>query len=233
MHYKRGFTIIEVVLFLAISGGLAAALILGTGAAIQRQQYKDSVQSYANFLTTQYSRVVSVENDRSDDEKCSIDGASLENRGQSDCVIVGRYISTEDSTAGKEGRVYQTYPVYSLGRGENRQYSIGNSDGKYQVTWSARTRFANQPSSDTIMSILMYRDPDNGSIIIRTSNQRYNTSNIQELFANSGSTDAKEVCVYDTGGWLAGERRSVILGARAASSDAVTLDNASESCNAL
>ena len=76
-----GFTIIEVVLFLAISGLMAIGLLVGTSMAIQRQQYRDAVQSFAGYLRDEYARVVSVENDGT--AKC---GASV--RGQSECFIV-------------------------------------------------------------------------------------------------------------------------------------------------
>ena len=53
MRRQGGFTVIEVTMFLAISGTMAIALLAGIGVAIQRQQYRDAVQSYANFLTEQ------------------------------------------------------------------------------------------------------------------------------------------------------------------------------------
>jgi type II secretory pathway pseudopilin PulG len=56
-----GFTIIEVVLFLAISGLMAIGLLAGTSMAIQRQQYRDAVQSFAGYLRDEYARVVSVD----------------------------------------------------------------------------------------------------------------------------------------------------------------------------
>lgn len=46
---QKGFTIIEVILFVAISGLLTSMLMVGVSMSINRQQYRDSVQSYAGF----------------------------------------------------------------------------------------------------------------------------------------------------------------------------------------
>ena len=89
---QKGFTIIEVILFVAISGLLTSMLMVGVSMSINRQQYRDSVQSYAGFLRNEYSKVVNVENERSKGT-CPIegsDGRAETLRGQSDCVIVGR-----------------------------------------------------------------------------------------------------------------------------------------------
>lgn len=58
---KTGFTIIEVMIFLAISGLLFITVIGGTYAAIATQRYNDSVRSFAEFLRQTYSEVISPE----------------------------------------------------------------------------------------------------------------------------------------------------------------------------
>jgi|GEM_PF-762894 len=54
---RKGFTVIEVVLFFAISGLLIVGLLLGMTNSIARQRYQDSVQDLADFLKTQYYAV--------------------------------------------------------------------------------------------------------------------------------------------------------------------------------
>ncbi len=60
---KAGFTIIEVALFLALSGLLMVGLIAGTSASISRQRYNDSVNSFGEFLRTAYNDVSNISND--------------------------------------------------------------------------------------------------------------------------------------------------------------------------
>lgn len=228
MGQQRGFTIIEVVLFLAVSGFLAIALLTGAGAAVQRQQYRDAVQSFANYLRGQYSQVVNVENNRSQG-KCPIsgsDGGSATNRGQSNCVIVGRYIETVGSGLTTTGEIYRAHPVYAhqAGVGSKWQYSLGEGSDS-TVNWSARTRLA---SGDSKLSMLIYRDPETGGIKLKVFDSRFTETNLDEAFAKKTSTNT-EICVYDTN-WMSGERMSVFVSPYAGSTDAITVANAGEEC---
>lgn len=228
MSQQRGFTIVEVVLFLAVSGFLTVALLTGAGAAVQRQQYRDAVQSFANYLRGQYSHVVNVENDRPQG-KCPIngaDGGSATNRGQSNCVVVGRYIETVGSGTTITGEIYRAHPVYAYqpGAGSKWQYSLGEGSDS-NVNWSARTRLA---SGDGKLSMLIYRSPDTGGIKLKIFNEQFTETNLDEAFAtktNSGT----EICVYDTN-WMSGERMSVFVSPHAGSTDAITVANAGEEC---
>lgn len=232
MQQHRGFTIIEVVLFLAISSGLAIFLLVGTSAAIQRQQYRDSVQSFAGFLRGQHDRVVSVQNERAADQSCPISGSDggTSARGQSNCIVIGRYIATLGPTGGTDGKRYAAWPVYALKSGDTWRYARGASDTEYRLHWGARTKLSSQGNDNAHIAILMYRDPENGSVVIRANSGRYSDATIGDFFVgetDSGATGEsqfgrREICVYNEG-LLAGERLSVLLGRRAGSADAVTI----------
>lgn len=56
-HKHVGFTLIEVALFLAISGLLLVGIIAGTQNSIWNQRFFDSVQNYTEFLRSIYSQV--------------------------------------------------------------------------------------------------------------------------------------------------------------------------------
>lgn len=58
---KKGFTIIEVMIFLAISGLLLIGILGGTYASIATQRYNDSVRGFAEFLRQVYGEVISPE----------------------------------------------------------------------------------------------------------------------------------------------------------------------------
>lgn len=58
---KSGFTIIEVMLVLGLTGLLLVGLLGGTFSAIKAQRYNDSVRSFAEYLRTVYSEVISPE----------------------------------------------------------------------------------------------------------------------------------------------------------------------------
>lgn len=225
MRHQRGFTIIEVLLFLSISGLLMALLFVGTGIAIQRQQYQDTIQSFASFLRSQYAAMVSVENDDPAGSKCPIDNTTA-TRGQSECVIIGRYLQADDS----EGRRYKTFPVYAKKVGGAWQYRYGEHDGDYEVNWSARTKLAGRSDGDAVQfSVVIYRDPETGQVAVKSDSRTYTPAEIGIAMQHAGETTVREICVYDTG-WLSPERRSVFISPRAGSSDAVTIAPASDGC---
>lgn len=103
---ERGFTIIEVILFLAITGGLFAALMIGVNVGVTQQRYLDSVRSYKALLQDQYIAAINTRNDDNQNVKCKnpADGSIQDNgtgsnvrtgvdrRGASTCVILGRAI---------------------------------------------------------------------------------------------------------------------------------------------
>ena len=239
---QKGFTIIEVILFVAISGLLTSMLMVGVSMSINRQQYRDSVQSYAGFLRNEYSKVVNVENERSKGT-CPIegsDGRAETLRGQSDCVIVGRYITTEGSLGSTDGNLYKTYPVYAYrsDKGSAWTYRRGAESDKYIVNWQAKTRFSNQAKDSAYISILMYRHPETGQLDIRTDTSRFG-DNLTDFVNNKNSAGVvqsageqrqqREICVYDDG-WLPGERLSIFLQSHAGSADAVVVGNATGGC---
>lgn len=239
---QKGFTIIEVILFVAISGLLTSMLMVGVSMSINRQQYRDSVQSYAGFLRSEYSKVVNVENDRSR-SVCPIDGADgrLETlRGQSECVIVGRYITTVGALGSTDGTSYKTYPVYAhrADKGSAWAYRRGAESSDYSVNWQVKTRFANQHKNNAYISILMYRHPETGQLDIRTDVSRFgddltnfvNNKNSAGIIQSGGEQrQQREICVYDDD-WLPGERLSVFLRSYAGSADAVVIGNATGGC---
>lgn len=79
---KKGFTLIEVALFLAISAALFAAIVGGVQNSIYQQRANDSVQSFMEFLRTAYSEAMNVQ--------------SMGN-GRSEKAIYGRLITFGES----------------------------------------------------------------------------------------------------------------------------------------
>ena len=106
-RFKRGFTLVEVSLFLAISGLLLIGIIAGTQNSISAQRFKDSVQNYMEFLRSVYSEVSNPQSPGS---------------GRSDYAIYGKLVTFGQTTASNGA----TIPNY-----EQRIYVydvIGQSD---------------------------------------------------------------------------------------------------------
>ena len=61
VEQRPGFTIIEVMLFLAISGFLLVGILVGTGSSIANQRYKDAVQDAVDAIRNAYSFVADTQ----------------------------------------------------------------------------------------------------------------------------------------------------------------------------
>lgn len=59
---NKGFTIIEVTLFLAVSALLMVGLMIGVSSSVNRQHYNDSVQDMAEYLRNVYAGTSNVKN---------------------------------------------------------------------------------------------------------------------------------------------------------------------------
>lgn len=93
MVVERGFTVIELMLFLAISGLLLVGLMVGVGNNITQQRYRDEVVSFKSLIQNQYSEVLTPQNVSS---QVICDGAAADDRGTTDCVILGRAIQIDN-----------------------------------------------------------------------------------------------------------------------------------------
>jgi len=164
----NGFTIVETMLFLAITGLLVMGVLVGTGTSINIQRYRDSVTSLQSFLQLQYSNVANVSNDTSA-KTCG--GSDSTPRGQSDCVILGKYI-----TINGNGTTIQTNDVIGddhpssanasddLSALKNSSIRISDLDSEtYELEWGSSVGYK---AGDSAPYILILRSPSSG--IIRT-----------------------------------------------------------------
>ena len=220
-----GFTIIETMLFLGISGLLIVGMLATTGASINIQRYHDAVETFKTLIQNQYSELTSVQNDRDNTWDCNSLAQSqtggTEVRGQSDCVLLGRYLTVVDSTV-------SAYSV--LGRPNQAQVLTGNDIQKlssnYELNistvtqdvstleWGTRIAWpkvdssgANRITATTPRSIAMLfvRSPDSGQIYTFTSDTVPGTPTPQTLNAMlvGGATipgqSQRTICVDSNG----------------------------------
>lgn len=98
-NLKTGFTIVEISLFLGLSGLLAAGLMVGWSVNINRQRYNDSVNTFKSGIQQVFSDVENTQNSRSNSYSCNVVNGNVsittgsEIRGQSKCTVLGKLIS--------------------------------------------------------------------------------------------------------------------------------------------
>ena len=96
---RQGFTIIEVMLVLSLTGFLFVGLVAGFSGNLARQRYKDATQDVASQLRRLYSLVADTQIQLRDNSSACyglkdatggvMDGRVNANRGRSDCVVYG------------------------------------------------------------------------------------------------------------------------------------------------
>jgi type II secretory pathway pseudopilin PulG len=180
---NKGFTIIELVLFLGITGLVMGVLLAGVGGSLNRERYRDAVSSFQNYLQGQYNLVNNVNNSRDATEICSggkiiADATGDSGRGTSDCTIVGRVIySSADGESLTSAQVYATVDASTLA-GDNDVQVL--NDAKLTASphlepftpgWSTRIVDPKPDDAISVFSILIVRMPTNGLVHTYAVNQ--------------------------------------------------------------
>ena len=185
-HFKDGFTIIETMLVLAVTGVLVSTLLFGIGSSIAVQRYGDSVTSFRSLLQDQYARVSSVSNGRGAGWSCNASATPVQGGntapGQTDCVLLGRYISVVDGAISMATVVgYQTSSSAAANdmQSVKDNYALGLSDSSVEtktLEWGARIAWpktgtgASNPTTPRSIAFFILRSPESGTTYTFTSN---------------------------------------------------------------
>jgi len=236
---KAGFTIIETMLFLGITGLLVAGLLVGTGTSISIQRYRDSVASLQSELQQQYSEVSNVSNDNSGGLTCYGDG-SVNPKGQSDCVILGKFITVNNSRSLSIKTVVGHIPSNSVSSLSDEAifsesgYDIHTSTMAslaYDIEWGSS--IVDNKGVDASFSMLILRSPSSG--VIRTFIDPAKTIAEKDIItllkANpSALTQSAKLCV-NSNGLFTGTRTAVVITANSTGPNGVEVrGDASSGC---
>ena len=220
---QRGFTVIEVMLFLAVSGALAAGILGTVGSTIGAQRYRDAVDAFESYIQGQYNQTINVRNDLDRHAEC-VDGAfspaSLVQAGTSTCAVIGRFIQSND------GRRFESQPIYMSGvtnnfvqsgtgdntvfapsAADNRRVFVNDSAEKdnYSLDWGTETQAPE--SGANAWSIAIVRSPVSGVIHTYTSRR---VLTLQNLLSNDNRRENTVICINPSG-WLVGQTLGVTI----------------------
>lgn len=239
----NGFTIIELMLVLAISGSLVVAIMVGASTAINQQRYRDSVNSLKSFIQNQYDQVANTLNDRTGNEGCTATAAitaAPQSRGTSDCVIIGRLVtlaangsdlSAVDVVGYRASNV--VVPPTTTDLAELKTYKLGISNATLDtdmVAWGAKVVSPNTTNAYSF-SMLIVRSPQSGSIMTFTAPGALPAGGPLSLVTAANNVAARDLCV-NPGGFSLTKRMEVKVGATATSQGDIQIPLESASiCN--
>lgn len=240
---RAGFTVIEVMLFLAVTGLLAASVLVGSGIAINQQRYRDSVSSLQSYIQQQYSKVTSVANDRDQNWTCDSNGnvtaapnvSAGEPRGTTNCVILGRFITvdasgtnlTTSNVVGYEIPNATTQASDIAEIANNYKLGISPIDQDAQVvSWGAQIV---KPKTTTPqpLSILIVRSPLSGSIV--TFTQDGVQTNPGSMVQAALTSVQRDLCVNADIGTFVGKRMEIRIIPNATSQSAIQVPTEADS----
>lgn len=233
-HTQRGFTIIEVTLFMALTGLLAILLLGGWTTMINTQRYRDSANSLQSFLQQQYNLVYNVENGRDDALACvdgSVDDTKSTPRGQTDCLIIGRVITLDadgkavaETITGKEvtSSAANDLSDFKLRNLTKVSQQIGLSDNSFTIPWGTTVVTPANASTPRQHVIAIVRSPMTGTV--HTYRAAFNTGDsvptIQTLLDNANEQNDTPICL-DPGTFVASASLAVKIDRYATSQDGI------------
>lgn len=247
MNTQRGFTIIEVTLFLALTGLLAMLLLGGWTTMINTQRYKDSIKTVQSFIQEQYNLVYNVENGRGSDLRCvagtvTESGGTGEQRGQSDCVMMGRYLHVNGGTRidvyaiiGDEPANDTTNSDIDSIRAYSPQLStlsLGLTRNELNIPWQARVVGPGGSVDARNLAIAIIRTPSSGIVhtYAATAPSDGSRPTVASLVSTANEQSTTLMCL-DAGNPLAGGRMGVMIQPRASSQTFVeTIDEGAGVC---
>ena len=238
---NHGFTIIEVMLFLAVTGALTIAILAGAGVQINQQRYRDSVSSLKSFLQAQYSEVTNVINDRDNNWRCNPDGTveqvanGGQPRGTTDCVILGRLVTVDGTgtqlvASNVVGREISSpnEAASDIEELENYDLSVTTLNQETdEVSWGARIVNPQNLANPQSMAMLIVRSPLSGAVLTFTSDNVTPTQEGLRGMIVSGNMQQRDLCVDPSAGSLVGQRLAVRIAAYASNQSAIETPTAS------
>jgi type II secretory pathway pseudopilin PulG len=245
MTNNKGFTIIESMLFLAITGLLIAGMIVGVGTSVTIQRYRDSVTTLKSFIQGQYSELSNITNTRDNSWRCdpatakTTQSGITESRGQGDCVILGRYITIDGSSqsvsvvngfensTGSGNDISLLKTGYILGISTIDQSASAMEWGT-QIAWPTSGTGSKASPTPRAIAILIIRSPDSGLVYTFTMDNPVPLANVTDTVLKSmlitGDTipgqGSQTLCV-DPSGLLLTSKSAVYIGSYATDQSAI------------
>jgi len=233
---QTGFTIIETMLFLGITALLVMGVLVGTGTSINIQRYRDSVSSLQSVLQQQFSEVSNVSNDSLSND-CYGDGSTNNPRGQSNCVILGRLITTANSRVLSIKNIIGRIPSDSVAASNDvealQQYNVQISPiagETYEIEWGSSVV---KPGGNIpmVFSILILRSPSSGVVRTFINTDKVIADNAVPTLINQTALITPAKMCIDSNGLFTGARTAVEIMASAASASGVeVLGEATSGC---
>lgn len=243
---QSGFTVIEVILFLAITGVLFAVLMIGVGTGINQQRYLDSARSYKALIQDQYAAALNTENSITQVGECTVDATSNRgainqdanrntDRGTSKCVVMGRAIRILPENGGVVGIQTSSVTGYNADNADVQDLSDIDAIVKFNpqiakfdqsvtdLDWGSYLTTTDNPRRPSEAIIVILRSPSTGNIRVFTSQSSHQSDDLSDIITASNATEILSNCIENGTSTLT-PRILVSVDPRISNADGVRLD---------
>lgn len=228
---RSGFTIIETMLFLAVSALLSVMVLVGASVAINAQRYKDAVVTLQSDIQQQFEDVITVKNSREDAGVTGCNGA----RGQTDCVLLGKLLTLSSTGAVTQYAIFGREPAISFIADTEydllREYAptvvessmqAGTIEWGAQIRWPVSGEGARPEGTARDIGILVIRSPESGLTYTFTRDSA-STEGLSAIITPA-NRHRQTLCIVPNG-WTTGERMAVSIRQGASSANAVEVQS--------
>ena len=248
MHkrHNSGFTIIEVSLFLALSGFLMVGLIATANSSISRQRYNDSVNDVAEYFRGVYSEVLNVsmnpdtehaEKNLGRDQYCAVYGKMIvlypdwnvpgvdDSRAFSvikTYTVLGNIYHSSDELSGSSIKEVFIEDLALHVRRVNGKKEI-HEESTHNLPW--QTSLENPDNTPIRKAIIILRSPTNGSVytfVYGGDKNPIEGTNFQDIALENATNEDVDICI-DSPDNVYGRRRNLRIHANASGSSGVDL----------
>lgn len=205
---RHGFTIIESVLVLAITGLVISVVLVGIGTSLRAERYRDATNQTIDYFQGQYNAVANMANDRPTTDTCGstgvVEDAGGTGRGRSDCLLLGYVIRSDDGQQMTVKKVIGTKDVSKIA-GEDQKSEVqtikdsslveSSTSDQYSLEWGTRLI---QSGKGVRFSLLIVRAPLSGVIktFLHTTSS---TANLNALLNSPLPSGGVSYCIDPSG----------------------------------
>lgn len=223
---QQGFTIIEVMLFFAVTGALMLGVMSSASVGVNTQRYSDAVNTFTAIMQQEFTNVTNVVNTKSIDTLCGVGTGAERPRGISSCVILGRLMTVDGQGDIILSNIIGSDPG-SANESDTELEVIQSYDPKVDtssqesdaMSWGTKLERGN-PLATSNASIVLLRSPRSGNVysyVIHSPSEIITTTDklrdgISDLISASPATNSvnQYLCI-DRSGWVVTPARAVRL----------------------
>lgn len=244
---QAGFTIVEISLFMAITGLLFVIALAGTGNAIRSFRFTDSGRSLESFVQKQYDDILNGLNNRNNTVSCNngvIDPSAGQSVGTSNCLLMGKLlVFRRDDPVVTIYNVVGSEPA-GLNYNQNDEALITAFQPKtisdtavttYTIPWGAKpSGFKRLGDNVATNGVLLVRSPKSSRIVSYTFAVPASVpANLTSTVSDPNNrTKATNLCIKNADG-LGQAARLFISGGASQSAASIVFNAPDSECNGV